>query len=93
MCSPSSKTEERPSQLLISIFSREQLKLGRAIVTLNRVDFKRLHIRMPGHAGIIICTEDPDRIGQAQRIAEAIAEAGDLRAKLIRVYHPTSARY
>jgi predicted nuclease of predicted toxin-antitoxin system len=68
-------------------------ELGRAIVTLNRVDFKRLHIRMPGHAGIIICTEDPDRIGQAQRIAEAIAEAGDLRAKLIRVYHPTSARY
>jgi extradiol dioxygenase family protein len=54
--------------------------------------FQKVHIRMPGHAGIIICTKDPDRIGQAQRIAEAIAEAGDLRAKLIRVYRPTSAR-
>ena len=64
-------------------------ELGRAVVTLNRVDFKKLHVRMPGHAGIIICTEDPDRAGQAQRIAKAIAAAGDLRAKLIRVYRPT----
>jgi hypothetical protein len=93
MCSPSSKTEERTSQFLISIFSREQLSsAGQSLLSIV-VDFKRLHIRMPGHAGIIICTEDPDRIGQAQRIAEAIAEAGDLRAKLIRVYRPTSARY
>ncbi len=38
------------------------------------------------HAGIIICTEDPDRMGQARRIAEAITEARDVRAKLIRVY-------
>lgn len=63
-------------------------ELGRAVVTLNRVDFKRLHVRTPEHAGIIICTEDPDRIGQAQRVAEAIAEAKELRAKLIRVYRP-----
>ena len=61
-------------------------ELGRTIVTLNRVDFKRLHVRSPEHAGIIICTEDPDRTGQARRIAEAITQAGDLRAKLIRVY-------
>ena len=33
----------------------------------NRLDFKRLHKQMPDHAGIIICTEDPDRVGQAQR--------------------------
>ena len=61
-------------------------ELGRAIVTLNRLDFKRLHAHVPEHAGIIICTEDPDRIGQARRIAEAITKAGDLTAKLIRVY-------
>src|SRR4029078_802458 len=47
-------------------------ELGRASLTMNRLDFKRLHFQMPQHAGIIICTEDPDRIGQAQRIAEAI---------------------
>lgn len=63
-------------------------ELGRAIVTLNRRDFKRLHFHNPEHAGIIICTEDPDRIGQAARIAEAITEAGDLGTKLIRVYRP-----
>jgi hypothetical protein len=51
---------------------------------MNRLDFKRLHFQMPEHAGIIICTEDPDRVGQAQRIAEAIP--GDLERKLIRVY-------
>lgn len=52
--------------------------LDRAIITLNRQDFKRLHVQIPEQAGIIICTEDPDRAGQAQRIANAITEAGDL---------------
>jgi hypothetical protein len=63
-------------------------ELERAILTLNRRDFKRLHFQMPGHAGIIICTEDPDRAGQARRIAKAITEAGDLGTELIRVYRP-----
>jgi len=61
-------------------------ELNRAIVTLNRVDFKRLHTHVPEHAGIIICTEDPDRMGQARRIVEAITQAANLRAKLIRLY-------
>jgi|SRR6185369_1832302 len=61
-------------------------ELGRAIVTLNRQDFKRLHFAEPDHAGIIICTEDPDRPGQAQRIAESIAAGEKLRGRLIRVY-------
>lgn len=60
----------------------------RALLTLNRIDFKRLHQQIPNHAGIIICTEDSDRKGQAQRIATAIAELGELRGKLIRVYRP-----
>lgn len=61
-------------------------ELGRAILTLNRRDFKRLHLRVPDHAGIIICTEDPDRLGQAQRIIESIANMEELRGQLIRVY-------
>jgi Domain of unknown function (DUF5615) len=64
--------------------------INRAFLTLNRIDFKRLHRQMPNHAGIIICTEDPDRPGQAKRITAAIAEMADLRGKLIRVYRPTS---
>ena len=64
------------------------IELGRAIVTLDRQDFKRLHLEMPDHAGIIICTEDPDRLGQAQRIADSIAASEELRGQLIRVYRP-----
>ena len=63
---------------------------NRALVTLNRIDFKRLHRQIPNHAGIIICTEDPDRLGQAKRITAAIAEMVDLRGKLIRVYRPAT---
>ena len=61
-------------------------ELGRAIVTLNRRDFKRLHNQIPDHSGIIICTEDPDRLNQAQTIAQSIANAIGLQGKLIRVY-------
>ena len=60
--------------------------LGRAILTLNRRDFKRLHIQDPNHSGIIICTEDPDRLNQAQTIAQSIADGVELQRKLIRVY-------
>ncbi len=64
------------------------VELGRAVLTGNRVDFKRLHGQRPGHAGIIICTADPDLLGQARRIAAAIEEAGPLDGQLIRVYRP-----
>ena len=64
------------------------IELGRAIVTLNRQDFKRLHVQSSAHAGIIICTEDPDRLGQAQRIVDSIATSEELRGRLIRVYRP-----
>ena len=64
------------------------MEIGRTLLTINRLDFKRLHRQMPDHAGIIICTEDPDRVGQAQRVAASIAEAGALRGRLLRVYRP-----
>ena len=73
-----------------AITDRELLErateLDRAVLTLNRLDFKRLHLQVPDHAGIIICTEDPNRIRQAQRVVEAITKAGELRRQLIRVY-------
>lgn len=75
-----------------SITDRQLLErateIGRALITLNRLDFKRLHFQFPEHAGIIICTEDPDRLGQAQRVAESIAATGDLAGHLVRVYRP-----
>jgi hypothetical protein len=41
---------------------------GRAVVTINRRDFMRLHRQQPAHHGIVVCTEDTDTEGQAQRI-------------------------
>ena len=60
-------------------------ELGRAILTLNRRDFKKLHFQMPDHAGIIICKEDPDRLSQARRIVESMNSTEELRGRLIRI--------
>jgi len=57
----------------------------RAILTLNRKHFIRLHNQQAPHAGIVVCTFDPDFFGQAQRIDEAIRSLDDLRGQLIRV--------
>jgi hypothetical protein len=61
---------------------------GRAVLTLNRRDFIRLHTRDAGHAGIIACTAEADFAGQAARVHTAIEQAGDLRGQLIRVNRP-----
>lgn len=63
-------------------------ELNRAVLTLNRLDFKRLHRQNPNHSGIVICTEDADRIRQAKLINERIAELENLESELIRVYRP-----
>jgi hypothetical protein len=63
------------------------VRLGRAIVTLNRRDFMRLHGEAPNHAGIIVCTQDPDTEGQARRIHAAIS-VGSLNGQLVRVNRP-----
>jgi predicted nuclease of predicted toxin-antitoxin system len=64
-------------------------ELNRVILTLNRLDFKRLHQANSKHLGIIICTEDTDKIRQAKLISEKIAENESLEDKLIRVYRPS----
>lgn len=60
----------------------------RAVLTLNRRDFFRLHREQPDHAGIIACTFDPDFAGQAGRIHDALPTAGALRGILLRVNRP-----
>jgi hypothetical protein len=60
----------------------------RAVLTLNRRDFIRIHARDPGHAGIVVCTEDPDAGRQANRIHAAVAGIGDASGQLIRVNRP-----
>lgn len=61
----------------------------RAILTINRKDFKRLHLHFPDHFGIIICTENldfPAFINQIERTLSPLGE--DIAKQLIRVYRP-----
>ena len=60
----------------------------RAVVTLNRGDFFRLHREQPDHDGIIACTFDPDFTGQAARIHDALSIGSSLRGVLLRVNRP-----
>ena len=62
---------------------------NRAVLTINRYDFIRLHRLQTDHAGIIVCTNDLDRNRLATRINEAISREEDLRGKLIRVVRPS----
>jgi predicted nuclease of predicted toxin-antitoxin system len=58
----------------------------RAVLTLNRKDFKRLHRLQTNHAGIVNCSNDRNWEALANRIHEAVVAEGPLRGKLIQVY-------
>jgi len=66
-------------------FAREE---ERALLTLNRKHFVRLHKAHPDHAGIIVCSFDPDFVGLAHRIHIAIESQAPLRGQLIRINRP-----
>jgi hypothetical protein len=62
---------------------------NRILLTHNRRHFLKLHRqRTSDHSGIVVCTYDPDFIGQALRIHEAIDCFSELRNELIRVNRP-----
>lgn len=65
-----------PDQEVLA-FARSE---GRAVLTLNRKHFIRLHQEDPDHAGIICCTFDPDFTAQAERIHAALICAANLFA-------------
>ena len=73
-----------PDEVVLSLASAEQ----RALLTLNRKHFIQLHRLTPEHAGIIVCTFDPDFTGQARRIHAALEAASTLSGQLIRVNRP-----
>jgi len=62
---------------------------GRALLTLNRRDFIRLHNERIEHGGIIVCTVDPEFAGQARRIDQSIRATAELRGQLLRVNRPS----
>ncbi len=70
----------------VLVYSTNQ---GRALLTLNRHDFIKLHNQYPNHAGIIVCTQDKDIQVQAKRLHQAISSYKSLEGELVRVYHPS----
>lgn len=65
---------------------------NRAVLTINRKDFIRLHGQRTEHKGIIVCTLDPDFVGQAARIHATIESNLDLPGKLLRVNRPSGQK-
>ena len=61
----------------------------RAVLTLNRWQFIGRHKRNAEHAGMVVCTADPDTEGQAARIDEAVRGFETLRGALVRVNRPS----
>jgi len=61
----------------------------RAVLTLNRKHFIRLHRERPDHAGIIVCTVDGQFNRQAASIHAAVEETANLHGQLIRVNRPS----
>ena len=58
----------------------------RAVLTLNRKHFIRLHNADSNHSGIIVCTFDLDLAVLAARIDAAVARLPSLDRELVRVY-------
>jgi len=60
----------------------------RAVLTLNRRHFIRLHQEHPRHHGIVVCSVDPDFSTLAERIHTAVSSHTTLGDQLIRVQRP-----
>jgi predicted nuclease of predicted toxin-antitoxin system len=58
---------------------------SRAVVTLNRKHFVRLHHSSPDHSGIVVCSFDINFDSQAMRIKAAIAAQSSLVGRLLRI--------
>ena len=65
---------------------------NRSVVTFNRLDFIRLHRENPDHAGIVVCTRNPNPEDLAAKIHTAVEAYGGLLAnQLVRVYRGQQA--
>ena len=58
---------------------------GRALITLNRRHFVKLHQATSRHPGIIVCTTDGDFLSLASRIDAAVGGTPALAGTLLRV--------
>lgn len=60
----------------------------RAVITMNRRHFIRLHLDRPNHSGIVVCTADADAFALAQRIDRTTSPDQLLTGKLFRIDRP-----
>jgi hypothetical protein len=58
---------------------------SRAVLTLNRKHFVRLHKSGIEHGGIVVVSPDPDPQPLSDRISRALGEGPDLAGRLVRV--------
>jgi predicted nuclease of predicted toxin-antitoxin system len=61
---------------------------NRAVITLNRKHFVRLHNAGAKHSGIIVCTFDSDFVRQAGRVDDVLRSGAELEGQLLRVNRP-----
>ena len=61
---------------------------SRAVLTLNRKHFVRLHQANSDHSGIVVCSFDIDFEGQAKRIRAALGTQSELAGQLLRINRP-----
>ena len=79
------KAEQQfPDNLVLAFATSEY----RAVMTLNRKHFIRLHQLSAAHQGIVVCTVDPDFEGQARRIDSTLSGRPVLAGQLVRVNRP-----
>lgn len=71
-------------QVLMFAISQE-----RSILTINRIDFIRLHRRDDNHFGIVVCTNNRNWEQFAERIDGTVRAEESLQGKLIRVVRPS----
>ncbi|MBC7225660.1 MAG: DUF5615 family PIN-like protein [Thermoflexales bacterium] len=79
------QTGQAMSDEAVLLFARQE---GRAILTMNRRHFIRLHRDNPDHSGIIVCSFDPDFEELARRVHRAIEAEPALQGRLLRVNRP-----
>lgn len=72
------------AQVLMFAISQE-----RSILTVNRIDFIRLHRRDDNHFGIVVCTNNRNWEQFAERIDGTVRAEESLQGKLIRVVRPS----
>ena len=76
--------QQMPDEALLAFAASH----NRAVLTLNRKHFVRLHNTGAHHAGIIVCTFDPNFVRQASRIDDVLRSVADLEGQLLGVNRP-----